>query len=136
MEEEYINMGKIDLEKIGKYKEMVITDDVILTYERLNNHINLYHKKEYEELEDYIYEIIKEPDYILEDNLHIDTLIYLKDISSINKKARIVVRLATDKNNEIYNKNSIITIMRQREKSWQQTLKNRGKIIFQKTRQN
>lgn len=136
MEEEYINIGKIDLNKIEKYKEKVITNDIILTYERLNNHINIYHKKEYEELKNYISDIIQEPDYILEDNLHIDTLIYLKDINVINKKARVVVRLATDKNDKIYNKNSIITIMRQREKSWQQTLKNRGKIIFQKTRQN
>ena len=35
-------------------------------------------------------------------------------------------------NDKMYNKNSIITLMRQRDKSWEQTLKNRGKIIYKK----
>ncbi len=130
--EQYANICKIDLEKIEKYKRKVITTDTILTYERLNNHIYIYHKKEYEQLKEYISEIIEDPDYILEDNTHIDTLIYLKHIEVIDKKARIVIKLATNSNDKVYNKNSIITIMRQREKSWQQTLKNRGRIIFQK----
>lgn len=130
--EEFINVGKIDIEKIREYKEKIITEDVILTAERLNNHIFLYHKEEYNQIKNYIQEIIKEPDYILEDNTHKDTLIFLKHIDNINKKARIVIRLATDKEEKIYNKNSIITIMRQRDKSWEQTLKNRGKIIYVK----
>lgn len=130
--EEFINVGKIDIEKIGEYQEKIITEDVILTAERLNNHIFLYHREEYNQIKNYIQEIIKEPDYILEDNTHKDTLIFLKHIDSINKKARIVIRLATDKEEKIYNKNSIITIMRQRDKSWKQTLKNRGKIIYTK----
>lgn len=130
--EKYINIGEIDLNKIGEYGKKVITKETILTYERLNNHIFIYHKQEYEQLKDYIIQIVKEPDYILEDNAHADTLIYLKDIKEINKKARIVIRLATNKEDKVYNKNSIITIMRQREKSWHQTLKNRGKIIFEK----
>lgn len=129
--EEYIYIGNINTDTIGMYKEKVITDEVILTKERLINHILRYHKNEYYELKEYIREIIEEPDIIIEDNSHPNTLIFLKHIISINKKARIVVKLATNKNEKIYNKNSIITIMRQRDKSWEQTLKNRGKIIFQ-----
>lgn len=130
--EEYIIIGKIDKNKLGKYEEKVVTEDLILTYERLNTHILMYHREEYDQIKEYISEVIEKPDYILEDNSHIDTLIYLKNIEQINKKARIVVKLATDINEKIYTKNSILTIMRQRDKSWSQTIKNRGKIIYAK----
>ena len=128
----YINIGKINKEMIGEYKDKIITEQVILTYERLENHVLVYHKKEYEQIEGYIRKIIESPDIVLEDSAHEDTLIFLKHIFEINKKARVVVKLATNKEDEIYNKNSIITIMRQRNKSWEQTLKNKGKIIFTK----
>lgn len=127
---DYINIGNLKEEKLGKFKEKIITKKVILTYERLYNHILIYHKEEYIQLKDYINEIVEYPDFILEDNIHKDTLIFLKHINDIDKKARIVIKLATDKVEKVYNKNSIITIMRQRNKSWEQTLKNRGKIIF------
>lgn len=130
--EEYIIIGKIDKNKLGKYEEKVVAEDLILTYERLNTHILMYHREEYDQIKEYISEVIEKPDYILEDNSHIDTLIYLKNIEQINKKARIVVKLATDINEKIYTKNSILTIMRQRDKSWSQTIKNRSKIIYAK----
>lgn len=127
---EYIYICKIDKKKIGEYKDKIIVEDVILTYERLNNHILVYHKNEYYQIKEYIQRIIEQPDLIIEDNSHKDTLIYLKLIEEINKKARIVVKLATNKKDRLYNKNSIITIMRQRDKSWEQTIKNKGKIIY------
>lgn len=130
--EDYIFIGKLDSSKLGAYKNLIITEDLILTYERLNNHIYKYHKNEYNEIKSYIIDIIRHPDYVIEDNKHTDTLIFLQHISKINKKARIVVKLATNKNDKMYNKNSIITLMRQRDKSWEQTLKNRGKIIYKK----
>ena len=137
MQKEYIKVGILDKEKIAKYNDKVITDEVILTRERLNGHILIYHQNEYEQLKHYLKEIVEDPDIILEDNANIDTLIFLKHIQKIQKKARIVIKLATNKNDKVYNKNSIITIMRQRDKSWEQTLKNRGKIIFYRnTRQN
>ena len=129
--EEYEIIGKLNLKLIRKYKTKVITDEVILTYERLH-HLLSYHSKDYEELKDYIQDIIEEPDYILEDVANKDTLIFLKNIIEINKKARIVIKLAIKIANEPYTKNSIITLMRQRDKSYLQTLKNKGKIIFVK----
>lgn len=132
---EYINIGKINIGNIGNigdYKHKIITNELILTYERLNKHILLYHQNEYYQLQNYIESIITYPDIVLEDKDNKDTLIFLKHIKEIDKKARIVIKLATDYNEKVYNKNSIITIMRQRDKSWEQTLKNKGKIIFQK----
>ena len=128
----YIKVANLNIKSIGCYKKKIITNEVILTKERLDWHILMYHKNEYKQLEKYLNKIIEEPDYILEDSTHIDTLIFLKHIEEIEKKARVVVKLATDINEKIYNKNSIITIMRQRNKSWEQTLKNRGKIIYKK----
>ena len=39
---EYTNIGKIDIKKIGKYKKKIITTELILTQERLNHHIYKY----------------------------------------------------------------------------------------------
>lgn len=91
-----------------------------------------YHKDEYYEIEKYVRDIIENPDIIIDDNAHIDTLIHLKHIKQINKKARIVIKLATNFEEENYTKNSVITIMRQRDKSWEQTIKNKGEIIYHK----
>ena len=132
MNQEYYQICNIDINKIGKYKKKVVTSEVILTKERLNGHILINHENEYFQLKSYIKDIIENPDYVLEDISHINTLIFLKHIKIIDKKARIVIKLAVDKNEKIYTKNSIITIMRQRDKSWEQTLKNKGRIIFEK----
>ena len=130
--QEYINIGKIDKNKIGSYKYKIVTDTLILTYERLNNHILKYHNEEYNQVKDYLKEIIENPDIILKEYKQEDTLIYLKHIKQIDKKVRVVIKLATNKKEKIYNKNSIITIMRQRDKSWEQTIKNKGEVIYSK----
>ena len=125
-------IGKIDINKLGVYKYDLITDEVILTNERLYQHILIYHKSEYEQLEKYIKDIIEEPDYIIEDNRHSDTMIYLKQIG--NLKGRVIVKLALGQDKE-HNKNSIITIMKLNGRTWKQTIRNRGKIVWQKTGQ-
>lgn len=52
MNKEYINIGNIN--QIGKYKDKITTDEVILTYERIEKHIIEYHKEEYYQLKNYI----------------------------------------------------------------------------------
>jgi len=132
----YTYIVKIDKNQIGIFRKKIITTTVILTYERLNNHILKYHKDEFSQIKSYLKSIVENPDYVIEDNMHNNTLIYLKHINEINKKARIVIKLATDSQNKIYNLNSIITIMRQRDRSWVQTINNRGKIIYSKLDKN
>ena len=122
---------KLDKKKLGKYANKIITRDVILTNERLYKHILVYHKKEYEQLKPYIKVIIDDPDYIVEDNRHFSTLIYLKKFEEINKNGRVVVKLALQEDKE-HDKNSIITLMQLNERTWRQTIKNRGKIIWKK----
>lgn len=128
-------IGKLDIEKLGKYNEKLVTDEVVLTDERLYNHILIYHKKEYEQLKKYIKDIIQEPDYIIEDNRHADTMIYLKQIQEITKKGRVVIKLALGYDKE-HSKNSIITLMKLNDRTWEQTIKNRGKIVWKKLDKN
>lgn len=122
---------KINKNILGKYKNKIITRDVILTQERLENHILLHHKKDYEQLKPYLKDIINNPDFIIDDNRHEDTIILLKEINEISKHGRIVLKLALGKNT-VYSKNSIITLMRLNKRTWNQTIKNRGDIIFSK----
>ena len=124
-------VGKINVNQLGEYAEKLITDEVILTEERLYQHILIYHKREYEELKAHIKEIIEKPDYIIKDNRHNDTMIYLKEIKEKNKKGRVVIKLALGIDKE-HNKNSIITMVKLNERTWKQTVRNRGKIIWKK----
>ncbi len=126
---EYI--GKLDIEKLGEYKNKIITQEVVLTEERLRNHILLFHQKEYEKLKPYLKEIIEEPDIILDDNRNKDTIILLKKIEQISKNGRVVIKIAVAEDNE-HPKNSIITLMQLNDRTWKQTLKNRGDKIYKK----
>ena len=121
----------LDKNKLGVYKNQLITEEVVLTDERLYDHILLYHESEYKQLRPHIRKIIQEPDYIVEDNRHEDTMIYLKEIEDIGKHGRVVIKLALGKDEE-HNKNSIITLMKLNKRTWNQTIKNRGEIIWRK----
>ena len=123
------DITKLDKKKLGEYEKRVITEDVILTDERLYEHILLFHEDEYKQLRPYIKNIIENPDYIVEDNRHEDTMIYLKQIEDIGKNGRVVIKLALGQDEE-HNKNSIITMMKLNKRTWNQTIKNRGKIIW------
>lgn len=120
---------KLDRNKLGVYGKLLITEDVILTDERLYEHIIIYHENEYKQLRPYIKNIIDNPDYIVEDNKHEDTMIFLKQIKDIEKNGRVVVKLALGRDKE-HSKNSIITFMKLNKRTWEQTIKNRGKIIW------
>lgn len=129
--EEYRTIGKIDVNKLGDYANKVITNEVVLTNERLYNHVLILHKDEYVKLEKYIKEIIENPDFIIEDNKNKDTIILMKHIDEINRNGRIVIKLAVE-NDKKHPKNSIITLMELNDRTWKQTLKNRGNVIFEK----
>ncbi|CDE90594.1 putative uncharacterized protein [Clostridium sp. CAG:389] len=126
---------KLDINKLEKYKKSLITKDVILTDERLYEHILLFHGNEYKELRPHIKSIIDDPDYIIEDNRHEDTMIYLKQMPDIEKNGRVVIKLALGQDKE-HSKNSIITMMKLNNRTWKQTLKNRGKIIWNNKKKN
>lgn len=123
------NIGKLDKNKLRKYKNKVITSQVILTDERLNEHILVKHFKEYIQLKPFLKEIIEETDIILDDNRYPNTIILLKKIPYIKKNGRVVIKIAIADDKKHY-KNSIITLIQLNDRTWKQTLKNRGNIIF------
>ena len=126
-------IAKLNKNILGSYGNKLLTEDVILTDERLYEHILLYHEEEYKQLRPYLKTIINNPDFIIEDNKHFDTLIFLKDIESVGKKGRVVIKLALGQDIN-HPKNSILTLMKLNKRTWNQTIRNRGKIIW-KSRQ-
>lgn len=124
-------IGKINKEKIGEYGKKIVTEDVVLTEERLNEHILIKHSKEYRQLKPYLKNIVENPDVVLDDNRNQDTIILLKKVPQIQRNGRVVIKIAIAEN-EKHPKNSIITLMQLNDRTWNQTLKNRGNIIFQK----
>ena len=107
----------------------MVTDEVILTKERLEGHILITHKDDYNQLSGYLKHIIEDPDIILDDNRYENTIIVLKRISKIKSYARVVIKVAVSEDIK-HTKNSIITLMKLNDRTWKQTLKNRGDVIF------
>lgn len=114
-------IGKIDRNKIGKYKNDVITEDVILTSERIE-HIKEHHPGDYEKYNKYISEIIHNSDYILNDNKNIDTILCMKTIKEIGKNLQVVIRLNTKQKNK---QNSILTLWQVKDKTYNQMIRNK-----------
>lgn len=110
MEEEYIEVGKIDIDKYELLcQEKIITDEVIITRKQIK-HINEERTGVYDRYKDRLEHILKEPDYIIEDTKHKETGLVIK---KYDKDVVVVLRLNTcDKEK----KNSIITIWEIKEK--------------------
>lgn len=121
-------IGKIDKNKLGEYKDKIITEEVILTNERLE-HIKNHHPGDYEAYGKYIKNILEEPDYVLEDTKNIDTVLYMKNIIEENKNVQVVVKLSTNINNTA-NKNSILTLWKIKDKTYRQFVRNKKKLYI------
>lgn len=118
-------IGKIDKRKLGRYANEIVTEDVVLTDERIE-HIQLRHSGDYEKYKEYISIIIKEPDYILDDKNNKDTILLLKEIKE--KNIQLVIKLQT--NYQEKNKsNSILTFWHIRNRNYRSTIKN-NEIIY------
>jgi len=120
-------IGKIDLNKIGKYKDKVVTDEVVLTEERrihiLGNHIN-----DYEKIMKNINKVILNPREILEDHKNINTLLFIDKIEENN--LNVIIKLSTV-NNEKHPKNSVMTAWIIRESNLKK-LRKKNKIIYKR----
>lgn len=126
-------IGKIDKEKLGEYKNKIITEKVILTNERIE-HIKERHPGDYEKYIKFIPKIIESPDYILDDKCNKDTILILKKIKESGKNIQIVIKLQTNLK-EKYKSNSILTFWHIRDRNYRSTIKN-NKIIYNKLDKN
>lgn len=117
------HIGNLDLSKLGKYRDKMVTTKVILTEERIV-HIENHHPGNYQNYNKYIEDIISNPDYIIDDNKNIDTIILLKTINEKKIHIQLVIRLNTisDEQNKY---NSILTLWKVRYSTYRQILRNK-----------
>lgn len=128
------DIGIIDVYTVGKidrniYKcitKDIVTDDVIITDERIQ-HIKERHPNNYECFCGYIPDIIKNPDYIIEANKP-NTAVILKEIEDQGEKFKLVLRLKVKSDPAEY-KNSIMTFWHIGDTTWRKSLKNK-KILY------
>lgn len=121
------HIGNLNIAKQGKYRNKINTAKVIITNERIK-HIKLRHPGDYEKYINYIPDIIKNPDHILEDKKNLDTLLFLKTLRDINKNIQVVIKLQININ-EKEKINSIITFWHIRARNYKSTIQNNS-IIY------
>ena len=117
-----LSLGKIDLSIYRCVTPDIVTDEVILTDERIA-HIRERHSNVFECFSVYLRKILSEPDFIIRDD-RFATAIVLKMIQDGGNKFRISLRLATSNDNPAY-KNSVLTFLNIREKEWNRLLRNK-----------
>ena len=128
---EYIevhSVGKIDRDIYKCITEEIVTDEVIITDERIQ-HIKERHPNDYERFYSYIPEIINDPDFIIESNKP-NTAVILKEIEERGEKFKLVLRIKVQGDPEEY-KNSIMTFWHIGETTWRKTLKNKT-VLYKK----
>lgn len=107
-------VGKIDKNIYKCITEDIMTDEVIITAERIQ-HIMDRHPNDYERYCGCLKEIVEHPQYIVETNKPYTALI-LKEFVEGKERFKTVLRLTTSHDNPEY-RNSIITFMKINEKN-------------------
>lgn len=121
-------VGILNLDIYKCISENIITDEVIITDERIK-HIMERHPDDYERYCLFLKDIISDPDYIIETNKPNSALI-LKEFNNGEEKFKTIVRLITSCDNTDY-KNSIITFMKINSKEWERLIRNK-RILYKK----
>ncbi len=123
------SVGKIDRDIYKCITDDIVTDEVIITDERIG-HIKERHPNDYERYCEYLKLIIESPDYIIETNKP-NTALILKEVKeSEERQFKTVLRLTTSTDNPDF-KNSIITFMKIDDKEWKRLLRNK-QILYKR----
>ena len=115
------SVGKISKDIYECITEDIITDEVIITDERIAHIIERRGQKFYDTYRDSFADIIRNPDYIFADKKN--TALVCKEFESDDKFVNIVLRIVVSTDNPDY-KNSIITAVGENRKRFQQRLRN------------
>lgn len=121
-------VGKIDRNIYKCITQDIVTDEVIITDERIQ-HIKDRHPNDYERFCGYLKDIVECPQYIIETNKP-NTALILKEFTNGTEQFKTVLRLTTS-TDDIGFKNSIITFMKINDKEWSRLLRNK-KILYKK----
>lgn len=121
-----IHVCKIDIEKYQDAADAhIITNDVILTSNRIQHIIDRRGSDFFDEYNKYFSAIILDPDYIFKDKKN--TALAAKKFNHNGCFINIVLRLSIEGENPDY-KNSIITAIKENEKRFAQRLRNNTPI--------
>lgn len=131
------NSGGVDVHYVGKldrdiYRcvtDDIVTDEVIITDERIG-HIKDRHPNDFERYCEYLREVVRDPDYIIEANKPNSALILKEFVDSEQNQFKTILRIKTSGDDPAY-KNSIITFMRINEKEWKRLVNNK-RILYKK----
>lgn len=121
-------IGKIDIQKYKCVTPEIMTDEVIITDERIG-HIKERHPNDYERFCSYIPQIVEDPDYIIEANKP-NTAVVLKEIQASGERFKLILRLKVDSDPDGY-KNSIMSFWLIGDTTWRKTIKNK-KVLYKR----
>ena len=124
---EIVNLGKIDPQIFVKKFGKILTDEVIITNERIE-HIQTHHPEDYHLFEIYGRGCIQYPDLILSDERNFGTVFLIKKLSDAN--LNVVLRLVLE-NEDCRLKNSVMTFWRIRERNLNKLIK-KNEILYKK----
>lgn len=119
-------IGKIDIEKYRVVSDRIRTDEVVISEERID-HIKDHHPNDFERYSQYIAEMLRSPQYILEDPVP-NTAVILKEFVEADERFRLILKLAVFED-EDYKKNSVITFLKISEKKFKKYLRNK-KVLY------
>lgn len=117
-------IGKIDRAMFAGIASEIVTDEVILTAERVE-HIRQRHPDDYDRYRQFLQAVITAPDYIIRDRRPA-TAILLKELQLAADTPRIclALRLVTPEDGQD-RKNSVITFWKVKKKEYDRLIRNR-----------
>ena len=119
-------VGKINKSFYKEISETIITDEVIITDERIEHIIQRRGQAFYDKYHPYFAEIVENPDYIFKDK-KINTALVAKSVNKDGANVNIVIKIATETDDPEF-KNSIITAVIEGRKRFEQRLRNNEPI--------
>lgn len=116
---------KLDRRKLGKYRDKIVTEEVVLTNER-KTHIYENHTYDYEVIINNIRNVVLNPDEIIEDIKNNNTVFFIGKLSK--SSLNVVIKLNTT-NDIKHSLNSVMTAWVIRDKNLRK-LRKRNEVIY------
>ena len=122
------SVGKINRDIYKCVTEDIATEEVIITDNQMR-HILDRHPDAYKEVVNYLSDIIREPDFIIEDK-HENTGLVIKKVKTKKEYAQMVLSICTPNDDSNY-KNSVISCWEISERRLQNYLRNK-RVLYKK----
>lgn len=124
-------VGKINKDIYSCVTKNIVTDEVIITDERIRHIKERRGLEFYETHKEYFADIIFNPDYIFEDKTSKNTAIATKTFTDKQTSVNLVIRLVVKSDNPNY-KNSILTAIKENNDRFKQRLRNNTPLYSKK----